>query len=486
MSGRISWSISFDGLDAQIAKLRTLDTILNSISRKGGLLGGGTRGINIGGQGGTTFIGGVPSGTGAGASSATVAGLAAGVTAGESVGSTRATKLKSESIPIELRNFVNKSIGNKGITDKGYEKLFTRYGMEGVKAFNQIRNERIARRKGIKESGVPTVISPDYIKRINHLQESTILRNIKASGIGIGRNLGEMAGKGPMGASIASGLLTKLTSPLALVIAAFLVLHTVTKLLIEGIKHGAEAYQHAAKMGGDVGSHFALTEAFKAIGMEGIDTQALQGQFNPKAKKFGVPDSDMVLGAAKAGQFGNVQQLTNMSEEFKRAMERATDSAERMGKVAYTAQKITTAGSEVSVQWKTMLTQLAAAFYPLIRLIQGLSIGLVNAINTILEGINWLEKKLHIQPGVGPNFSQIGASMGKSGPSFTSWEKMGFQFGKSANDPLHNIASNTKETVRAINNLTKEFKGGGGSFGGQRAGGSWNMLTGISSAPSMA
>src|ERR1035437_4393786 len=82
MSGRISWSISFDGLDAQIVKLSTLDTLLNSISRKGGLIGGnGPGGINVNGRGGTTFL---PSGGTGAAGGGTAAAAVAGATIGSS------------------------------------------------------------------------------------------------------------------------------------------------------------------------------------------------------------------------------------------------------------------------------------------------------------------------------------------------------------------------------------------------------------------
>src|ERR1035437_9270396 len=108
MSGRISWSISFDGLDAQIVKLRTLDTLLNSISRKGGLIGGnGPGGINVNGRGGTTFL---PSGGTGAAGGGTAAAVVAGATVGYS-------GVFSKDYLEKLRKKFEKRIKDLGLTE---------------------------------------------------------------------------------------------------------------------------------------------------------------------------------------------------------------------------------------------------------------------------------------------------------------------------------------------------------------------------------
>jgi hypothetical protein len=274
------------------------------------------------------------------------------------------------------------------------------------------------------------------------------------------------------------GKFVKFLGPLGAVIAGFFALHKVVGLLTEGVKHGAEAFQRAARMGGKIGAHAQVEAAFKSIGLEGMDISELQGQFNPRAKKFNVPDSDMILGAARAGQFGNMQQLTNMAEEFKEAMAAAKVSSEQLAFSAKATQVLSTQGSIISTEWKTMLSQLAAACYPLINLFEILAHGVLSLVNTFLKGINDIEQLLHLQPTTLDNFKQMGGSMGKSGPSFTSWEKMGFNFGQSANGPLDKIAINTRETVSAIKNLAKEIRSGGIP--------AYNVIGGLGPIPSTA
>jgi hypothetical protein len=216
--------------------------------------------------------------------------------------------------------------------------------------------------------------------------------------------------------------------------------------------------------------------------MEGIDMSLLQGQFNPRAKKYGVPDTDMILGAARAGQFGNVQQLTNMAEEFKAAMKDASSSAKQMESSAKANQQLSAAGSAISREWHTLLSQMSADMYPVIY-------GLERFAVTLLKILNWMEehspttlakRALGLIPE-GSSFSQIGGMMGKTGPSFTSWEKMGFQFGKSANGPMENIANNTRETVKEIKELNKTLRSAAitGAISG------WNMIHGVPTLPSL-
>jgi hypothetical protein len=106
-----------------------------------------------------------------------------------------------------------------------------------------------------------------------------------------------------------------------------------------------------------------------------------------------------------------------------------------------------------------------------------LAIGTMQFVSVVMDSIVWLEQLLGLPKG-DQDFKQMGGAMGKSGPSFTSWEKMGFNFGKSANSPLENIASNTKDTVKAITTLAKEIKDAGGAT-------AWNMLNGAPAFPSM-
>ena len=259
-----------------------------------------------------------------------------------------------------------------------------------------------------------------------------------------------------MGAGDFGGLFAKFLPVIGAVIVAFHILHKVVEQLAEGIKHGAEAYQRGARLGGPVGAHFQAEQAFKAIGMEGMDLQELQGQFNPRAKKFGVPDSEMILGAARAGQLGNVQQLTNMSEEFKKAMRDGAANARQMEAASKTSQMLSMEAASIGREWDTMWTQISTVLMPVImNVFEQIKIP-IQMLNYVLEAIIKVATKIHlIHPP--SDFKQMGGSMGKSGPSFTSWEKMGFVFGNKATPEKHlqSISSNTAATVKAVNELAR-------------------------------
>src|ERR1035441_2612544 len=430
MAGAISWAISFTGAEKSIAQLKTIDTLLNSISRKGGMFGGGAGGINIGGQGGTTFIGGVPSGTGRGSNAASTAAAAAGAAVGSGNSRTPRENLHSanemlEKGLFEVRNnptrmaklqrnikVMEGTIGYVEALAAGWETMKSG-GKTG--AITAAAKEAFRKAREEYEYSGPTApggypVGSGIIRTLSN----GLTEHIQGLSRGLRGGIGKIAG-GDMAGGWAA-----LKPVIGQIIAAFLILRKVTELLAEGIKHGAEAYQQGARHGSGVGTAFQLKSAFAAIGMGGGEENAMlaMGQFNPKAKKMTLPGGE-VIGMMRAGQFAGAQQLTNMSKEFEVAMKDAASSARQMEESAKATQRLSMQTSAIGREWHTLWTQIAKDSQVYIGSILFLVKSGLQLANKWAEMMGKIGEFLHILPKDSTNFSQMGGAMGKSGPSFT-------------------------------------------------------------------
>lgn len=281
---------------------------------------------------------------------------------------------------------------------------------------------------------------------------SNIFSNLKNVFSKLISGLGAGGGGGRLG-RIAVALFGPLGPIIGAVIAAFYALKFAIKFLIEGIEEGAKAYQHAAKLGSPVAGTFQQTAAFNAIGMESPDLSRLQGQFNKKAGRYEEPGTDVILGAARAGQLGNVQQLVNMSEEFKRNMADAAANSAEMAMSAKILSESSQLVSQVGREWHTLLAQIATIFTPIINLLlEGLKKWLSD-LNLLSAVIIALFKHIGIlSKDIGGNFNKIPG--GNNSPSHvTAWEKIGFVFKGHEHTYQKDIANNTKETAMNLRYL---------------------------------
>ncbi len=242
-------------------------------------------------------------------------------------------------------------------------------------------------------------------------------------------------------------------------------------LLEEGIKHGAEAYQNAAKTGTNIATAFALSEAFKAIGMGGAEQQLLAtGQFNNRARRSLIPGTDEVVGAARTGQFANLQQFENMHVEFDKALQMSTSAAYQMQEAAGINQILSSEMSLVGTQWKAFLSQMTAVLGPLIDQFLSNMIVMMAYFNSQMEPLVWILKKIGLSGPIGDfNKINVGSNIGQT--NLSSYERIGFHFdgGLKEIDHLSNIEKNTAET----NQILTTGIGHGGKFGGAGAGGEW-------------
>lgn len=261
---------------------------------------------------------------------------------------------------------------------------------------------------------------------------------------------GGMSVTGGLG-KVAAGLVSKFT-PLVVASAAlygaFKLLKEVIHLIAEGIKTGFEAFKNAARTGGSVSSNTQMDFAFKALGIEGLDAAQLQAQFNRKSTQYKAPGTDEILGAAKTGQFGNAQQLSNLAEEFKAAMNDAAVNAKQIAESSKANFQVSVRMSELGREWKTLWTQIAAIVSPLLKEILDYLKLFLHMLNAKYEMYVWLGQKTGFISKGDKTFGNINGP--GVAPSFTSWEKIGLHFGQGKNTAekaIQETAKNTKDTT---------------------------------------
>lgn len=474
MAGRISWQIEFGGLDSSLVKLREVDRLLNSISRKGGF-NGSTGGVpNANGSGGNTNI--IPLGT---STAAKNGGIVEGATAGAIAGAvTNRNGGTSKSVSDSFKSIAEVNKKYTDLLEKTVKDAqINQFGLGGnatkspfsdaaEKAFSHFQQEiidvEVVSQKGLILRRTPPPPAPPYVSQYSNSigpKLPGILKQIWSNRIaGPFKDLyaGGSGNNGIFGGGFIGGLLDKFgpfKAAIAGVTAVMVGLKIAVHLLSEGIKHGAEAYQQAARYGKSVGSTFGIMQAFKSIGIESPDLSLLQGQFNPKSRRYDAPGTDQVLGAARAGQFGNMQQLLNMSDEFKEAMKDAAVNSEEMAIAAKATQNLNMDTSAIAREWKTLLSQTAAELYLPLHLFLSLIKSALAAENLKLQFFNSLLQKIGVIPKGGIN-SQFPGGQGGSVSQATAWEKMGFVFkGPKPEHSLQETARNTKDTVIAVNRL---------------------------------
>jgi len=296
---------------------------------------------------------------------------------------------------------------------------------------------------------------------------------------GIGGILGARGGK----LGILGGIISNWKTVLVGVTAALIVLHKAVRLLTEGIQHGTEAYRNAARTGNAVSGQFALSSAFAALGMESPDISQLHGQFNAKSRKFEAPGSDIILGAARAGQLGNMQQLLNMSKEFESAVHDSAQNAREMANVGKALSGLSIQTSELGREWKTLISQIAYMLEPEINgVVMGLKY-LLKAINLVAEGFVNIRPILYetLLPGIGSllnglsagkggneSFSKLAGGGTRDSSTASGLEKMGFVFPGAGNTNYQAaIATNTFKTntlLAQIRDVLAQLPNGGNGY----------------------
>ena len=469
MAASLQWQISFPGLDQQIVKLQQMKVLIDSISRgiSGMNAAGGRLGMVPGGMGGGTVI--LPSGTtghGGGAVSGAAAGAIAGGGAGGAVRDTlRELSRERKAVQVAYRD--RWSIGDESqewvlkpeISNARAKFIRSKMKYTGTPGYSSPIGPGMAfgaanRQYGGGGIGYKSPIGPGLLHGEKWAGLKASLMSDAGGGMGgiTGGWKTAMGGGGfgGLGSALSGGFM-KLIPLLGILYTAFNLLRKAAQLLAEGIKNGAEAYQKAARHANTVGASFQLKSAFAAIGLGGGEEDAMtaMGQFNPKARKTALSGGE-VIGAMRAAQFANIQQLTNMSEEFEAAMKDAEANARQMEASSKATMIMSMDMSAISREWHTLLTQVAADMYPILH-------GMFDDAKKLLQIFNYLEEitirikqMLHMIPAGEPGQERTAGMGNRAGMPTSAWEKMGFNFPGAKSDPLNQISKNTAATTQKL------------------------------------
>jgi hypothetical protein len=237
--------------------------------------------------------------------------------------------------------------------------------------------------------------------------------------------------------------------------AAFKLLKVVTEELIdifkEGIQSGAKLFQEAASVGRSPVQLGQLQQTLQAVGISSEVSRMLllYGQFGgPGGRMRGIDAvQGMRLGAQRAGQMGDLQQINNLSRYIAYAWDQTAAAARQSAGVAKTLFITSMVGSLLKTQWDTMKEQLSAIFAPLIGGALAQAVWLMKGFNAELEAIVVILQRLHLLPKGTTDNTQMHPMNWR--PAFNQFQRMGFVFGGGAaigGDYAAQTARNTGQT----------------------------------------
>jgi hypothetical protein len=529
MSAKITYNLEFQGLNEQIVKLRELDSLLNSIGKKGGNIG--NNGGNINTRGGTSSGGGtviLPSGAkgvaaGEGiAAGAQLAAAGSALKASKSFG--KVEKANTEYFAkmgelikgnlVDVRGMTKDAVGKMVVgsikhaesvqaklqvntdlleewgylVDKKIDDItkVMEYSLTSIKTDKTLSKSEgytILKKASDETHKARTKAQLDLINKPGNVYDTQLQSSVDKFG-----NSKPYSGKispklenphlkdiksmaSVFGLGKLTGTLGKLGVVAGLVFVAFEGLKIAIKKSQEGIEYGSKTYRGAAGAGMGVGAHGQISSAFGQLGMNTPDLTVLRTMLTGNTKQ----DTNTILNAGQMGMLGrDGQQLVNMAEEFREAMKGAAASAELMKETATANNKLKIDEYGIMLQWKTMWSQVSAIFEPLMHHIFNIIALIEMGFNKILNWILKIEHYLHIGSKPTEDFKPVwGASGGGSmiSPN-SSLEKLGFVMNSPAQEMAHDIEEIARNTGKMVS-----FMGGGSwgdpSFRGKGAGGSW-------------
>jgi hypothetical protein len=214
-----------------------------------------------------------------------------------------------------------------------------------------------------------------------------------------------------------------------------------------GIEVASKAYQEAAKQGIAVATSETINQAFKAIGMSTPNLESIL----PTLGKGN--DTAAILNAAQGGQLGaDSQQLLNMAEEFKYAMQEAAKSARQIQQTSKAGQNLSQDGSGVAREWHTLMALFMSDTYEVVHLTLSGVKKLLGWINDLYSSLILFKQMLGLTPKDGGKFTQQ-VTGGGTKTDTNSFEKIGFVMHGAS--PEKNLSDINKNTSAAVGLLTK-------------------------------
>lgn len=280
-----------------------------------------------------------------------------------------------------------------------------------------------------------------------------------ARGIGAGLGLGS-------GAMSALPVLAALTVTTVALTAAFIELK-------KAVTEGAELYQHAARLGLEVGKTAQLEALSRTIGLNKneLDTLALQGSHIRHTGRaqgfFQQNDLGILLGGAGANQLGALQQVKNMSDYITRTFHDTAVATRSMADDAKAMQELKYSLGVVGLQIQGIFTDLVALVFPLIKQYLNDIIALLMFGGNILHSAVEAAQKVGMVPKGQPGTARVNAGR-SGGTSVSPWERMGFVIGGfGAADHARKTAENTAEIARNTKDISEKIGGGKGKKPGE-------------------
>lgn len=248
------------------------------------------------------------------------------------------------------------------------------------------------------------------------------------------------------------------------------------------VESGSKLYQDSARTARPMAQLFQLQTAFSAIGMspDAANRMLTNMQFTRgrgQIRGLGAMTGDQMFGALRAsgvGEMGDMQQLVNMSREFKEAWDAVAQDAQDMAMSAKTMQEISGWTKIIKADWEALVNQIVSVFGPeLVTLMQTLHEvlrDLNNQLRTLLtirsvmaafQSLMTMSPK-KIQEAFGTMIKNILGIPSAPGdariggpyvpPQTSAWERMGLIIngGVMGRDYARQTAENTRRIADAV------------------------------------
>lgn len=314
------------------------------------------------------------------------------------------------------------------------------------------------------------------------LNESKLLQSFgRVFGVGGG---GGKGGGGISGALFGGGMAG--FAEAYLLIRAMQMLRYAITAFTDAVKRGSDLYLHSAMLGTAPGKLSQIQKTFAMLGMspESAEKMLAMGQFRPGMRMSPAGFQGMVLGASGILNREEMQALMNMSEVVSRAWNMAANSARQSALVSSDLFRTAFVWRQMTVEWNTLLEQMAAKFSGLATIFEMAATGFLHLANIIMEFLDNAPKKAAMLPGIGlpsaildmtrkfaeavlpltdPNkFVKRGLGTVMSRPE-GMWERMGLVSagGIGGTDYARQTAENTKRIADILSGKAPAQSGGG-------------------------
>lgn len=312
-------------------------------------------------------------------------------------------------------------------------------------------------------TGIPPVIAPPVIPQagrgLNFAQLAAGAALTPFHPFSAARGISGGLGLGIGGAVPVLAALTAVTVGLT---AAFVELK-------RAVNEGAELYQHAARIGLEVGKTAQLEALSRTIGVSKneLDTLFIQGSHIRHTGRnqgfFQQQDVGVLLGGAGANQLGALQQVKNMSDYVVRTFRDTAIAVRAIADDSKAMQELKYSFGVIGTQIMGIFSDLLTLVFPLIKKYLDDIIALLSFSGNILHNAVQFAQEHGLTKDKGsPGTSHIQAGRA-GGSSVSPWERMGFVIGGfGLADFARKTAENTAKIAEHTGKMAERMGGAEG------------------------